>query len=199
MRALSLVGVGLLVVFLDLRIEGFDLIADPVGWGLVAAGASRLRERHPAGFDLARYAAVAAAVTSAVEAVLVLGSPGAGAWLSVVVTLLDLAVVVGLCTALAALLDAAGDRRSASARLIRAGDVALTVVMAPLLAWGAVAGLDGSMSSYEAAGAGLVFLGVLVVGVALRLWLVVLLFGVGPVVEPPEPSAPSPDPEAVTP
>ena len=51
MRALSLVGWGLLVVLLDFRVEGVDVVLDPVGWAMVATGLGRVVDRHPAGFE----------------------------------------------------------------------------------------------------------------------------------------------------
>lgn len=47
MTALSKVFWGLLLVFLDIRINGFDLLPDLIGYLLVYPGLSRMSARHP--------------------------------------------------------------------------------------------------------------------------------------------------------
>jgi hypothetical protein len=48
MRPLPLLAVGVAIVGVDLRVDRFDLLLDPVGWLLVAEGARRLSLRVPA-------------------------------------------------------------------------------------------------------------------------------------------------------
>lgn len=53
MRPLALVAAGLLVVGIDIRTEHLDLLADPIGWLLVAEGARRRLLTVPAGLAVA--------------------------------------------------------------------------------------------------------------------------------------------------
>ncbi|MEU4703566.1 hypothetical protein [Nonomuraea dietziae] len=64
MRPYKSVALGLLIVALDLRLNGFDLLMDVIGWVVVVAALGRVG--HPA-FHGARVAAVAAAVVSVTE------------------------------------------------------------------------------------------------------------------------------------
>ncbi|MEU4830314.1 hypothetical protein [Streptosporangium sp. NPDC023615] len=52
------VAVGLAVVFGALRLNGFDLLVDPVGWGLCSAGLAGLRRSADDAFGRARSCAV---------------------------------------------------------------------------------------------------------------------------------------------
>jgi uncharacterized membrane protein len=45
-RALGILIVGMLLVFVDLRVDGFDLLPDVVGWGLAAFALGRCRDAH---------------------------------------------------------------------------------------------------------------------------------------------------------
>lgn len=47
MPSLRTVALGLLIVFLDARMEDWDLVADPVGWLLVLVGLAPVGERLP--------------------------------------------------------------------------------------------------------------------------------------------------------
>lgn len=44
MNGLRLAGIGMIVVLADLKIDGFDLIVDAVGWVLVYVGLTRCRD-----------------------------------------------------------------------------------------------------------------------------------------------------------
>lgn len=184
MRALSLVGVGLVVVAVDLEVGAFDVVSDPVGWALVAVGLSRVRTTHPA-FGVAHLASLVAVVVSAAQVVLTLTSPVAGQVAEVAHTLVDLVVVVAVCTALAHVLPDRDPRSARAARAIRAVDVALTALLLPLLVWVAVS-YPGELVVVDDAGTywllGLVG-PVVLVGLAVRVWLVVLLVRVAPAVE----------------
>jgi hypothetical protein len=59
-RPLTMIAGGLVLVMLDFRTESLDLLADPVGWALVAVGCARLAQRHAASL-----AGVAAALSLA--------------------------------------------------------------------------------------------------------------------------------------
>lgn len=48
MTPLGAVVLGTVLVMLDLRIETFDLVPDPLGWGLLVWACVRLRGAHPA-------------------------------------------------------------------------------------------------------------------------------------------------------
>jgi hypothetical protein len=60
-RPLSLIAIGLVAIVVDIRTEYFDMLPDPIGWGLVALGAWRLS------LPLAAAAAGAAALLSMPE------------------------------------------------------------------------------------------------------------------------------------
>lgn len=185
MRALTLVGWGLLVVLLDLRFDGFDVVMDPVGWAMVVAGLGRLRHRHP-GLATARAAAMAAGVVSVVQVVLALANPIASAWVSVAEALLDLAVVVPLCTAVASLLADHDPRRARTVTTIRTAEIVLTVVLLPVAVWGAMTTPPGSVESMTTVDAGwLTVPGIALVlaGLGVRVWLLVLLFQAAPQVD----------------
>ncbi|MEU0564871.1 hypothetical protein ABZ297_05665 [Nonomuraea sp. NPDC005983] len=53
------IAMGLVFAFGALRIDGFDVLLDPVGWGLCASGLSQLRRSGDDGFDRAHAMAVA--------------------------------------------------------------------------------------------------------------------------------------------
>ncbi|NUW41138.1 hypothetical protein [Nonomuraea rhodomycinica] len=53
------IAIGLAFAFGALRVNGFDLLLDPVGWGLCASGLSQLRRSGDDGFDRAHAMAVA--------------------------------------------------------------------------------------------------------------------------------------------
>jgi hypothetical protein len=46
-RALGLLLPGMLLVFLDLRSNGFDLLPDVAGWVLAVVALGRCRDAHP--------------------------------------------------------------------------------------------------------------------------------------------------------
>lgn len=112
MKALQAIAMGLLMVILDVRVAGWDLIADPLGWGLVVLGLTRMRGAIPRGTLLAL--AVLAGLVSFVsldEAVLEALDPSM-AWL---ISLLELAFDITLATVVAEVL--AGHRPDLARRL----------------------------------------------------------------------------------
>ncbi|MFF4771241.1 hypothetical protein ACFY05_00125 [Microtetraspora fusca] len=61
------VAAGFLIASLALRINGFDLLIDAVGWGLVVSGLSRLESASDPAFGKARMAALVTLVLSFAE------------------------------------------------------------------------------------------------------------------------------------
>lgn len=117
MTPMGRVGLGLVVVFVDIRIGSFDLVADPIGWLLVLAGLAPLLARHPG----IQTAAVAAGVGLVLSAFQVLAEPPDV--LGLVQSVAETAVVFSLCTALMVLLLRETDRRQAG--IIRLLDLGL--------------------------------------------------------------------------
>ncbi len=123
MEPLRTLAWGLLVVAVDLNVNQLDLVADPVGWGLVVLAAIRLRPLHPA-FGAAVAAAVLGLVASVPAWLGVEGLP-----LTVALGLAQVGVLFAVCTALMDLVPA---RRSVAARL-RVWGVVLPVALGVLL------------------------------------------------------------------
>ena len=95
MPPLARVVLGFLLVLLDFRIDGLDLLPDLVGWVVVLTGLAPLSSRH-FGFVVAAVAAGAELVLSLFE----LTSP-AGTVLSVLEVLATTTVIVATCVAVA--------------------------------------------------------------------------------------------------
>ena len=108
MGSLRTVAWGVLVVGLDLKIDQVDLIADPVGWGMILVALLGLREVHRA----FRAGAWAAAVGLVVSVPAWAGASGLP--FGVPLGLAELAVVVSVCTALRELVPT---RRLAAERI----------------------------------------------------------------------------------
>ena len=111
---------GFAVVLFDLRMNGFDVVSDPVGWVLVLVALLGLTRRHT-GFAVAAASAIAGTFVSLGT---VLSEPGAV--LGVVEGVVLTGVVFGTCTALIALALSPADRRAAD--IIRWLDLGLTVL-----------------------------------------------------------------------
>jgi hypothetical protein len=131
MRRLATLAWGMLLVVLDLRINGFDLLPDPLGWVVGAVAASSLArsagELHPG----ARRWFGAAAVASAVAVV-----PAVPDWfgvqhpmITVSVTAAETVLVFATCTAIMAVLPA----RRATANAVRWLDLGLSLAFAALI------------------------------------------------------------------
>ncbi|MFI7699740.1 hypothetical protein [Nonomuraea sp. NPDC049480] len=54
MLPVTKIATGFVIAFGALRINGFDLLLDPVGWGLCASGLAQLHRSPGDGFDPAR-------------------------------------------------------------------------------------------------------------------------------------------------
>lgn len=154
MTALGSVVVGLVVVMLDLRIGGFDLLADPLGWALALTGLARLRPLHP-GF---RVAVVAAAVGLVISIPQTFGEPGNV--LVAIDSVTSTVLTFSVCTAMIALLPAV----RTWAETVRWADLALAAIS--LVGTSISSGSQADLASGEA-------LGVSGPGVVLVLLLVV--------------------------
>lgn len=159
MTPLGKVVAGLLLVILDFRIDGFDLLPDLVGWPLVLIGLLPLFPRH-GGFAVATVAAGGATLLAIPQQ---LSEPGPV--LTVLETVLETAVTFGTCTGVIAVVAEPAIRRTAG--IIRWTDLALTVV-ATLVGLAARGGTDG------AAAGPLLLLAVASLGVAI--WFLVFLW-----------------------
>lgn len=136
MRPLVLVALGLVLVALDLRIGGLDLLPDPLGWVVAAVGAGLLRDRH-VGFLVAAVACAAGVLLSLPDMAVEgagragrTGAPSAGAEDAVVV-LLQTVVLFSTCTAISRILPDTGVGRVAG--VLRWVDLALTAAVQVLV------------------------------------------------------------------
>lgn len=165
MRPLVMIVLGIVLVVLDARIETVDLIPDPLGWALIAWGATRLRSMHAgdSGFALAMVSAWLGAVWSVPW--MVIGPPTFP--LDIIESFLQTGVVWGLCVGLAAALRARRPDLVTSFVLIRWSDLATTVILAVL----SLATVDRSAGVI---GAATVFVSALM-GLVVVIWLFVLL------------------------
>jgi hypothetical protein len=119
--------VGMSVVALDASINGFDLLMDPVGWGILAVMVGRLAGVRPA----FRVASVASWLGALVTLPQLVGEVW-GVLPEVVVVVLQTVVLVSMCTGMIAVIGT--EHRSATGlNVIRWADVATTVAYVVLL------------------------------------------------------------------
>ena len=178
MAGRGLIVAGLLIVVCDLRVDGFDLVSDPVGWILVLVALLGLTRLHP-GFVLA---ATAAGLGTLVGCGAVLDEPGP--LLRQLEGVATTGVVFGTCTALTVL--AASSRDRSAANTIRWIDVGLTVLgFVPLLLTG------GETVEVEAEFA-LLIVPLLLLAFGVLIWFLVLVWRVDLLETPAESPAPSP-------
>lgn len=165
---------GLLVVVLDLRINGVDLVLDPVGWAMMAVAAGRLARAFPgtAGFRVAQAAAVAALPVSLLESV-----GATGSLLVAAATVVTTAFVFAVCTSLMVVVPS----RRVAANRIRWADLALAVVPLLFVERVEVSGDAGLLAA--------VVLLLVVAAFVVLVWFLVLLLGVGKM-PGPAPAAP---------
>jgi hypothetical protein len=153
MRPLQSVAMGLLVVALTARVQGYDALPDVLGWVLVVLGVRRLALSGPV-----TAAALAALVVSMVTwwpAVQdALGEQHPSLWWSA--TLPQLLACVLLCRELATRARAGGDQRATAWLGTAAALVALAAV-APVVAFSAEV-TDDALAAVHAAAAGVVLL-----------------------------------------
>lgn len=136
MIALQAIAMGLLMVILDVRVGQWDLIPDPVGWGLVLLGLTRMRGPVPRGTML-----VLAAVAGLISFVSVDGGvleeldPSMG-WL---ISLVELAFDITLASVVAEVLAASRPDLARRLRTLRWFFAAAAI--APVIIFGAGAGV----------------------------------------------------------
>lgn len=156
---------GFLLAALDLRINGVDLLADPVGWLLAVVGLWTMSSRH-GGFQVA----VVLAAIEVVASLPLVVTETVPALLSTFEVLLQTGFVFAVCTGLIATLTHRPDK-AGSANVIRWLDLGLSLLLAPmLLIVGAATGEVDVLGPFA------LMLGV--VGLAVAVWFVVLLFQV---------------------
>ncbi len=115
---------GLLLVVVDLRVQGLDLVPDPIGWAVLLVGALRLVPLHRA-FVVVAWASGVGLVASLPDW---LGAQGT--LLTMAFSVAETVLVFATCTAVMVL--APGHRRGADA--IRWWDLGLTVAAVVLVA-----------------------------------------------------------------
>jgi hypothetical protein len=160
MTPLGAVVGGLVLVFVDLRLEGLDVVPDVLGWLLVLVGVSRLAGSH-AGFAVAAGAAALGFLQSwgqlTAEPTELLQGLEAVA---------QTVLVFATCTGLRGVVADQRTRRTAD--LVRWWDVGLTALVVLVLA-GFSVGLDGGAATP-------LLVLVIVAGVVVFLWFLVLLW-----------------------
>lgn len=167
MSPLKLVGWGFLVVFIDIRLDGLDVLPDFIGWLVAYVGVTRLRPLDSA-FGTAAVAAAAEVALTAIG--LVTGANILGYALD---ALASGVFVVYLCTGIMQRALAGGDPGMArSMAMIRGTAVVITA--------GALAATimtEGDPLELATNGAASVLVGVVTLtGLAVMLWLLYLLF-----------------------
>jgi hypothetical protein len=138
MRPLTWVGLGLLVVVLDLSLDGFDVVADPIGWSLVCLGCLALPAHLDRGL-LVGAAAVAAIVSVVLLFPSVIDTLEGELPLSWAVSLPQVVFVLLLARAMARSAGGAGDVSARGWwRLVLAG--AIVLLLLPPVVYGAGVG-----------------------------------------------------------
>lgn len=183
LAALRIVVIGILLVAVDLNIESFDLLPDPVGYLLVALALGRVAHLHRA-FGWARLAALVGVATSTVGLFLRRvdedGTVAEHPATLTADTVLEIVVVVALCTALIALCH--NPRVTTPARTLRVALPAASVVGSVLtLALVPVEGTtittepDSTLAMGFAALVGAVAVVLVLATIVLAIWFLVLL------------------------
>lgn len=163
---LALLALGQAIVLLDFRVNGFDLVPDPLGWAIGVAAMSTLAGLHH-GFVTVGWAGVAGTVVSLPNWV----DPDAFAGLlNVVLGALSLLLVVSACTAIKDTLPT----RAASAHAVRGMTLVVTAVLVLVILLATAASELGALVLVV----GLVALGV-------HVWFLVLLVGSSTLPRPP--------------
>lgn len=163
---LALLAWGQVIVLLDLRINGIDLVPDPLGWAMGVAAMSTLSGLHH-GFVTVAWVGVTGVVVSLPDWV----DPDAFAGLlNVVLGALSLLLVVAACTAIK---DTLPDR-AASARAVRSWTLVVTAVLVLVV-----------LLATAVPDLGPLVLVVGLVGLGVHLWFLVLLFASSRLPRPP--------------
>ncbi|MEU4533605.1 hypothetical protein AB0G15_01945 [Streptosporangium sp. NPDC023825] len=152
MRPVAKIATGFLFAFAAFRLNGFDLLVDPVGWFLCVSGLSQLRRSAHDPFDRARFFAIATLCTSLV-AMVVSGVPSNG-----LLTLSPVEHVIGIAKTAGALITVWLSVDAVIRRIRSRGDVS-RVALLDVSRW-AVAGLGalGMLVGYGYADLGPVLL-----------------------------------------
>src|SRR5690349_1489632 len=123
---------GLVIVFVAARFGGWDALPDPVGWGLVVAGAWPLRDGLPLGAWVVGLAVVAGLVSLPLVVPAVLGRlSDAGQWGA---SLPQTGFCVLLCGALAQVAGRHGDKEAERLGALRW--LFVLVAVGPVLVYG---------------------------------------------------------------
>ncbi|WP_346385801.1 hypothetical protein [Nocardioides sp.] len=169
MKPLQSVGMGLVIVVLTAKFNGYDALPDPLGWLLVLAGVHALPEPLAQRGTLLTLAGLAGAVSVAVwipsvTDALYDADPSLG-WAA---NLPQIGFTAVLCHALAVLATEAGDQRPA--RWLRVNRTfVIAVGLLPILVFGA--GVESlEVTSYVLAGASVLMLIWLLFSYASRPW-----------------------------
>jgi hypothetical protein len=129
---LQKVAMGLVIVFLSARFEGYDALADPLGWALVVAGLLPLRSRIPLGATAQTLAGIAGLVAVPLFLPhLYARLEPSGQW---AVSLPQTVFCIVACTSLATLTQQAGEREALRFGLLRW--VFVAVALGPVLVYG---------------------------------------------------------------
>ena len=123
LQPLALLGGGLLLVLLDLRINGLDVVPDPLGWLLALAAAASLSRLH----DAFRVAAAACGVGFLASVPQWVGS--GGGLVEVATGVAETVLVFFVCTAIMVLVP----ERRRGANAIRWWDLGLTIALTLLV------------------------------------------------------------------
>ena len=157
LRPLSTVATGLLLVMLDFKINGFDLIPDPVGLVIAAVALGSLESVHR-GFGVAGVAAWLAVVPSSVEWI------GAeGSLITIPITLALTVLEVAVCTAIIV----TRPNKASAAATIRGLSVFLGGALVVLLS---IPGIEAEQGSTA------VVLAIALAALLVMVWFVVLLY-----------------------
>jgi hypothetical protein len=161
MTPLGAVVGGLVLVFVDLRFDGLDVVPDVLGWLAVLVGLVRLAGSHP-GFAVAAAASALGFLQSwgqvAVEP---------GELLRGLETVAQTVLVFAVCTGLRGVVP--DERTRVTADRIRWIDLGLTLLVVLALA-------VLSLGTYDGAATSLLVL-VIVLAIGVYLWFLVLLWG----------------------
>ncbi|MFF3442211.1 hypothetical protein [Streptosporangium sp. NPDC002721] len=142
MLPVAKIATGFLFAFAALRVNGFDLLFDPIGWCLCVSGLSQLRRSADDPFDRARVFAVATLCASLVVMV-VSGAPS-----NALLTLSPVEHGIGIAGTAGALITVWLSVDAVIKRIRPGGDI-FRVVLLDVLRW-AVAGLGalGMLAGY---------------------------------------------------
>ncbi|HET7735921.1 MAG TPA: hypothetical protein VFK52_08115 [Nocardioidaceae bacterium] len=155
LKPLATVAWAQLLVFFDFRIDGLDLIPDPLGWVVSAVALGTLATLH-VGFQVAGVACWVAALPSVVDMI-----DGGQPLVTTIVTIATLVFVFATCTAIMPVVP----ERAASANALRWTDLALTFALIPLVFAARTAGDFAALA----------VIGV-IAALAVFVWFLVLLF-----------------------